>query len=382
MRPCFVILLHLLLLSGCASQPARKFTTTPAAPIIVETVALRESDLPFTYEGTGTVRARTSTAISARIMGYAREVRTQVGDQVHENQILVVLDSSEMEANVSRARAALEEVKSAIPEAESGIAAASARAELAQITYARVQDLFGKRSVTNQELDEALAQLKAATAAHEMARAKRVQLDAKLTQVEQEMRSATIQRSYAQIRAPFTGIILSRSIEPGTLTVPGAPLLTIERQDSYRLETSVEESRLPLAKVGRSVSVTIDGLGRSCSGKVSEIAPAVDPVARRGTVKIDLPPLSGLRSGLFGRAHFEAGVHSELIVPDASVVTRGQSLQFVYVAENNVAHARLVTLGVSANQNRQVLSGLNAGDRVVVPIPVGLTDGSRIEVRR
>lgn len=369
-----------LFLAGCGSEPARKVETKPALSIRVETVTLAETDWPSTYEATGTVRARTTATIAARLMGNAREVRAQVGDRVREGQVLVVLDAREMDSNVRRAEAAREEVKSRIPEAESGIAVAKAQVDLAQVTFERMRDLLHKRSITNQEFDESSARWKAAQAGLEMARAKRVQLDAKLAQSEQEIRAAGIQRGYAEITAPFSGTILTKSVEPGTLAVPGAPLFTMERAGNYRLEASVEESQLQLARVGKTVSVTIDGIDRTFPARIVEIVPSVDAAARTGTVKIDLPPLPELRSGLFGRARFETGVHRVLTVPAAAVVTRGQ-LQSVYVAESNMARVRLVTVGASAKDRLEVLSGLNPGDKVVVPIPPGLTDGSPLEVR-
>ena len=369
-----------LLLAGCGSETARKVETKPALSIRVETVTLAETDWPSTYEATGTVRARTTATIAARLMGNAREVRAQVGDRVREGQVLVVLDAREMDSNVRRAEAAREEVKSRIPEAESGIAAAKAQLDLAQVTFDRMQDLLRKRSITNQEFDEASARWKAAQAGLEMARAKRVQLDAKLAQSEQEIRAAGIQRGYAEITAPFSGTILTKSVEPGTLAVPGAPLFTMEREGTYRLEAAVEESQLHTARVGKAVSVTIDGIDRTFPARIAEIVPSVDAAARSGTVKIDLPPLPELRAGLFGRARFDTGVHRVLTVPAAAVVTRGQ-LQSVYVAESNMARVRLVTVGASAKDHMEVLSGLNPGDQVVVPIPPGLTDGSPIEVR-
>ena len=376
----YPLLTPLLLLIGCESEPSRKTVVTKAAPIPVETTTVAEFEIPSTYEATGTVRARTVTDVSAKLMGYAREVRAQVGDHVRQGQILVLLDARETESNVSRVQAAREEVQSAIPEAESAIEGARAQVDLAQATFTRIQELFNKRSVTSQEFDEASARLRAALSARDMTVARRAQSDAKLAQIDQEIRAAAIQRGYAEIAAPFPGTILSRSIEPGALAVPGATLFTLEREGAYRLEASVEESRLPLAKISGSVSVTIDGTDRSIAARIGEIVPSVDPSARTGTVKIDLPPLPGLRSGLFGRARFDAGARRELMVPAASVVTQGQ-LQLVFVAENNVAHARLVTLGASVNNRMQVLSGANPGDRIIVPIPTGLIDGSRIEVR-
>jgi len=223
--------------------------------------------------------------------------------------------------------------------------------------------------------------LKAAQAALDMARARRTQLDAKMAQMEQEVRAAGIQRGYSQIVAPFSGTIITKSIDPGTLAVPGAPLFTIERDGAYRLEASVEESRLSLARVGKTVSVTLDGMDRTVPGRIAEVVPSVDAAARTGTVKIDLPLLPELRSGMFGRALFDTGGRKVLTVSSAGVMERGQ-LQSVYVAENNIAHARMVTIGTRVNDKVEVLSGLNQGDRVIAPIPTGLADGARIEVHQ
>lgn len=271
-------------------------------------------------------------------------------------------------------------MKGAIPEAESGIAAASAQLDLAQVTFHRMQDLLNKRSITNQEFDEASARLKAAQAALDMARARRTQLDSKMAQIEQEVRAAGIQRGYSEITAPFSGTILTKSIEPGTLAVPGAPLFTLEREGTYRLEASVEESRLRLAPVGKTVSVTVDGIDRTFPARVAEIVPSVDATARTGTVKIDLPAIAELRSGLFGRASFGVGARKVLTIPSAGVMERGQ-LQSVYVAENNIARMRLVTLGATVRDKVEVLSGLTQGERLIVPVPATLTDGAPVEVR-
>jgi RND family efflux transporter MFP subunit len=272
-------------------------------------------------------------------------------------------------------------MKNAIPEAEGAVALARSQLDLAKATFDRMQDLLDKRSITNQEYDEASARLKAARAALDMACARRTQLDAKIAQIEQDVHAAGIQRGYSEIDAPFSGTVITRSIDPGTLAVPGAPLFTIERDGAYRLEASVEESRLSLMRVGITVSVTIDGIDRTFPAQVTEIVPSVEVATRTGTVKIDLPSLPGLRSGLFGKALFDTGGRKVLAIPDASVMERGQ-LQSVYVAENNIAHTRLITVGNRVGNRVEVLSGLEEGDGVIVPIPTKLADGDRIEVRQ
>jgi multidrug efflux pump subunit AcrA (membrane-fusion protein) len=249
MRPYYA-LAALLFLAGCGNEPADDTVGTPVTPMRVETVTIAETDRPSTYEATGTVRAKTTATISSKLMGYAREVRAQIGDRVREGQVLVVLDARDLDTSVAQAEAGREEVKSAIPEAESAVALARAQLDLAQVTFHRMQDLLNKRSITNQEYDEASARWKAAQASLDMARARRTQLDAKTAQIEQVVRAAKIQRGYSEIIAPFSGTIITKSIDPGTLAVPGAPLFTVERTGAYRLEAYVEESRLSLARVG------------------------------------------------------------------------------------------------------------------------------------
>lgn len=380
MRPYYALAV-LPFLTGCGSEPSLKAVTSPVTPMRVEAVAVTETDWPSTYEATGTVRAKTTATISSKLMGYAREVRAQIGDQVREGQPLVVLDARDLETSVARAEAGREEVKNAILEAESAVALSRSQLDLAQVTFHRMQDLWNKRSITNQEYDEASARLKAAQAALDMASARRTQLDAKMAQIEQEIRAAGIQRGYSEIKAPFSGIVIAKSVEPGTLAVPGAPLFTIERSGAYRLEVSVEESRLSLARVGKTVSVALDGIDGTFTAQIAEVVPSVDAAARTGTVKIDLPLLPELRSGLFGRALFDTGVRRVLTVPSEGVTERGQ-LQSVYIAEDNVAHTRLVTIGTRVKDKVEILSGLNQGDRVIVPIPAGLADGAPLEVRQ
>src|SRR6185436_16766956 len=224
----------LLFLAACGREPAEQMAIPPATPLRVETVAVAETDWPSTYEATGTVRARTTATISSKLMGYARDVRAQIGDRVRAGQVLVVLDARELDTSVARAKAGSEEVKSTIVEAESAVGLSKSQLDLARVTFQRMQDLWNKRSISNQEYDEASTRLKAAQAALEMAVARRTQLDAKVSQIEQEVRAAGIQRGYSEIIAPFAGIIITKSVDPGTLAVPGAPLFTIERDGGYR----------------------------------------------------------------------------------------------------------------------------------------------------
>jgi RND family efflux transporter MFP subunit len=212
-----------------------------------------------------------------------------------------------------------------------------------------------------------------------MARAKLAQLQSRITQAEQQQRAAQITLDYAQITAPFAGIVTAKSVEPGNLAAPGAPLLTIEREGSYRLEVAVDESKVRTVRAGTSTKVTLDALGRtSFDARVSEVVPAVDAASRAYTVKIDLPALPEIRSGLFGKAAFSQDARPALAIPAAALRERGQ-LQSVFVVENGVARTRLITTGQRFQDAIEVLSGLNAGETIVTS-PATLADGARVEV--
>ena len=369
-----------LLWNGCGDtvRPTKAATTTRA--VIVDAVTVTSREWPDTYEATGTVRARTSAVLSSKVMAYVRQADVQVGDHVKEGQELVTLDAQDLDANVRRAEAAEAEVRSVVPEAENGVTGAKANLDLAQITFKRMEELASKKSISSQEFDEASARLKSAQAGYEMARAKRSQLDSRLAQVEQEIRAARIMRNYTRIAAPFSGVITAKSVEPGNLAAPGAPLITVECEGAYRLEAAVDESKLPFVRTGQKVEVALEALERRLPATVSEIVPAVDSASRAYTVKIDLPALPNLRSGIFGRAWFSLGARKVVGVPAAAMMEHGQ-LQSVFVIEDGVARNRVITTGRRRTDDVEVLSGLSEGEKVVSPMPAGLADGARVEVR-
>jgi RND family efflux transporter MFP subunit len=376
----FSFLVSVAMWTACGHSASHTKAASPGPATPVQTTVVCLQQWPDLYEATGTVRAGTAAVLSSKVMAYVSEVSVQVGDRVQAGQNLVTLESNDLDANVRRAEAAGSEVRDAIPEAENGIAGAKANLDLAQSTFRRMQELASKKSISEHEFDEASAQLKSAQAAFSMAQAKRTQLDSKLAEVAQEIQAAKIMRDYARIAAPFSGVVTAKSVEPGNLAAPGAPLLTIERDGAYRLEASVEESKLPFVKTGQTVEIALEALDHRLTARVSEIVPAVDAAARAYIVKIDLPAMPNLRSGMFGRAWFPVGTRQVLVIPPAALVERGQ-LQSVFVAENGYAHTRLVTTGQRRQDAIEVLSGLSEGEKVVSPIPSDLADGERVEVR-
>lgn len=374
-----LVLLAAAGLAGCGGGKEAPRKAEPLPSVKAATVKLAEETVPEIYEATGTVRARVSSVLSARVMGYLREVRVQAGDTVQPGQVIAVIEAREIDSGLKQAEAAREEARNALPEVENAIAAAKAQLELAEATHRRMKSLFEQKSITQQEFDEAEARLRMARANYEMAAAKKAQLEQKIRQAESAVAQAATMKGYTEITAPFRGIVVERKAEPGMLAAPGMPIAVIEREGGYRLEAAVEENRLGKIRPGMAVQVLLDAVGTPQQGRVEEIVPAMDPGSRSFTVKIGVAG-GLLRSGMFGRARFAMGEKKALLVPASAVVKKGQVEQ-VYVVENGVARARLVTTGAAYGERIEILTGLRAGETVVAPVPAELRDGSPVEVR-
>jgi len=374
-----LVLLAAAGLAGCGGGKEAQRKAEPLPTVKVKAVKLAEETVPDLYEAPGTVRARVSSVVSARVMGYLREVRVQAGDRVRAGQVIAVIEAREIDSGLKQAEAAREEARNALPEVDNAIAAAKAQLDLAEATHRRMKSLFDQKSITQQEFDEVEARLRMARANHEMALAKRAQLEQKIRQAEAAVAQAAAMKGYMEITAPFSGIVVERKAEPGMLAAPGTPVAVIERDGGYRLEASVEENRLGRIRPGMSVEVILDAAGEPQQGRVEEIVPALDPGTRSFTVKIGVSGAM-LRSGMFGRARFAMGEKKALLVPASAVVKKGQVEQ-VFVIENGTARARLVTTGAALGGRLEVLSGLRAGETIAAAAPAELRDGSPVEVR-
>jgi RND family efflux transporter MFP subunit len=324
---------------------------------------IREEAIADNLTAVGTVKARNAAAIAARISGTITTVSVKEGDRVPKGKLLLTIDAAESTAGAAGAQAAVEE-------AQRGVEEAQARKNLADTTFARYQKLLQEQAVTRQEFDG--RQMERDVAAQGLARA-----NARLAQAREGARAAVAVAGYTRVTAPLAGLVTSKSAEPGMTVFPGTPLVTIEEEGHFRLEAQAPESLLGKVKPGDSVRVVVDGIGEM-AGKIAEVAAAAEPASRTLTVKIDIDA-KGLHSGIFGRASFPVGTRQGLLVPKGAVIERG-ALTSVWVAgKENIVRMRLVKTGEAVGDRIEVLSGLSAGERVVVGGAEKVVDGCKIE---
>jgi len=351
MRPLAVVLMTTGLIGAC-SHESKPREAMP--PITVRTTQVVSGPVVRMVEAGGSLHGVQEAVLAAKVMGSVVEIRKQAGDPIKQGDILVVLDGREVAGNIGQA--------------EGGLAQAEAAAALAEANYKRYELLFERGSASQLELDQARFANESAKGAVQQARA--------------AVQGAGSYRSYTQIPAPFDGRVVDRLAEVGDLAAPGRPLMSVEDASSLRLHVSLSENEAGVAQPGDSVVVEVPSVGgKTWTGVVAQVVPAVDPATRTLLVKIDLPKDGVLRSGMFARAHFEVGEREALSVPRTSLLKRG-GMDGVFVVENNTAMFRLVQPAASpAGDAVEVLAGLTAGDRVVLNPPPTLTEGAAVEVQ-
>ncbi len=362
-----------LALAGCSvGRAAAPLDTTE--PIPVTTAQALMTDAASAIDSGGVVQARTTAAISARILATVREVRVSPGDRVHAGQTLILLDGGDSAAGARAARSAALAAEQGAQAAAAELQAADAGLVLARASHDRIAGLQARRSATAQELDDATATLRSAEARVAGASARTLQAASAVDSARATSDQARTTESFTAIAAPFDGMVSEKMIEPGNLASPGTPLLRLEDTREFRLEVRVDESRAGRIRNGDSVPVSLGAGTSSISGTVVEVSRAVDADARAFLVKIALPDVSGLRSGEFGKARFKGAPRRVLAIPRSAIVRRGQ-LTSVFVVENDVARVRLVNLSES-----EVLAGLSESEVVILSPPAGVTDGRRVSV--
>ncbi len=373
------IVAGLTLVGAVAPGCSRGTTMVPAEvadPIAVTVATVGVADVAGTFEAGGVVEARTTATLMARILAPVSDVRVSPGDRIRSGQVLIVLDGRDLAAQARRARAEGIAADQNVIAAESERQAADDALALTRATHARIAGLHAKRSATAQELDDVTGVLRAAEARIAGALARQRAAAAGVEGAKAASDAADTTESFSRIVAPFDGVVTEKMVEPGNMAAPGTPLMRVEDARGFRLDVRVDESRIGQIAPGATVPVALDagadGSARMVSGTVTEVGRAVDADTRAFLVKISLPAESGLRSGMFGRAHFNTRTRRALTVPASALVHRGQ-MTSVFVVEKDIARVRLVNVS-----GTEVLAGLSDGDVVIIAAPPTVSDGRRV----
>ncbi len=303
------------------------------------TDVVHEVTKEYIEEAVGTLKAASRSEISAKILATIQEMHVAAGDIVHKGDLLVTLNTRELESRLSQAREVL--------------AAAEAALEEARRDFERAESLIRSNAISKQEFDSSQARLNVAQADRRRA--------------QQAVEEAEVLLSYSQIRAPKDGRIVDRLAEPGDTAQPGKPLLTLYDVSTLRLETPVLERLAVKLKVGQKLTVHVDSIDQDFEATIDEIVPQADAASRSFLVRASLPRSDNLYEGMYGRLQIPAGSRRHLCLTTDAIRRIGQ-LEFVdVVLEDGTLQRRLIKTGRLGMPGRvEVLSGVEAGDRVVL----------------
>ncbi|HMK33494.1 MAG TPA: efflux RND transporter periplasmic adaptor subunit [Desulfomonilaceae bacterium] len=324
--------------SLCAQNAAaegKPADRNPESPKIVQVETLRtQGDVTVS----GSVVARQTAVLSARVSGYITDLKVDAGDHVSNGQELVRIDTKELSEREKEARAALDSANADLSNAEKDLH--------------RYTPLYESRAVSKQQFDEIQKKYDVAQAARQKARA--------------ALDQAGTQLSYGDIRAPFDGIIADKMVNVGDLAMPGRPLLTVYMPGTLELVAPVGEQYAKFIKEGTQVSIAIPSLGFRQSASIREVVPQTSEQTKTITVKAPIPDTRGLNPGVYGTLTFHT-VSSEVIaVPLQAVRIVGQ-LQTVRVVRDNRIETRYVRTGRKLNDEKiEILSGLDPDEKILV----------------
>jgi RND family efflux transporter MFP subunit len=186
--------------------------------------------------------------------------------------------------------------------------------------------------------------------------------------------------AYSEVKAPFNGVVAERMVEVGDMAAPGRPLFVIEDTSKVKIEGQAPESLAAGLSVGDPVGVETGG--ESFEAALFELLPAADPRSRTFTVRALMDNPGGrLRSGMFARLHLGGESRPVVTAPETAILRRGPLTGIFVVADDSTARLRWITLGRARGGVVEILSGLQAGERVVLHPESALEDGRPVEVR-
>lgn len=302
----------------------------------------------------GTVMPTEYVQVASRMSGYVQNIRVHEGESVKKGELLLKVNPTEVAAGVSQARAQLDKARAALATAKEN--------------YNRFKNLYAEQAVPKQRFDQVKLAYTAARNDYKAAQA--------------GLRQAENQVSYAEVRAPFDGVIFSKKVSNGQLVGPGQTLMVFYNPGQLEVDVQVDDFAYYHLKLGEHVPIQFSGPNREpqhTEATVQTMVVASNPHTHTHTVKLLLPASSKVDGGAYARVMIPVQTQQAILVPRSAVQVRAGITGVFVVGSDNQAVFRMVTLGEQRGDKVVVLSGLSAGDRLILSASSELYNGTRIE---
>ncbi len=347
-----ILLLVICLPTGCSKNQK---DTSVAMPAVRVAPVRRVDDFKYVQVSGSVVSPCAPSMISFLVSGRVTQVLPREGDYVKAGQLLAVIDSADYRLSVQSATAQTVQARVALQRAES--------------EYARMKFLFDSKSLAPNDFEKFRAAYDAA----------RQQLD-QANANEQLMRKHLID---TELRAPVSGFVAMRGIEPGDLAAPGRPVFSIVGIDPVEIHVGVPETDVRLLRKGSKVTITVPALpGRTFRGTVGLVNVAADPTSRTYMTRIIVAnPDRVLRIGMIAEAGIQSPERTKVMTLPGDAVVRdpqGAKMVYVYYPDKKRVHARQIETGALYDRDVQIKRGLSGTELVVIAGQDKLREGETV----
>jgi len=359
-------------LAGCAPRSAPRIT--------VKTAPARQDRIVRTVEFSGVLVPNRTVNVFSKIAGQATSVTTDVGGKVRAGQLLVQIDTKELNAQLAVAEASASGVSDQAGSVKTSLETARLNLEMAQRSYDRTKTLLDTKVVTQSQLDDAQTKLDLAKAAYDTASHQYQTVSGSgLAQAEAQVNLIKVQISNSTITSPINGIVTNRNINPGEIPSLSSPLFTIADLATLKLQGNVSQEDVVRLAVGSAVKVIVDALStRTYPGRIEQVGPIAAATGQYFPVVVSLRNDGRLFAGMTAKASQEWTSAPGIVVPLSAVTDPRDGAASVFVVSDGRVRRRDVTLGPRNDKEVQVLSGLAAGEVVATSSVSSLLDGMEV----
>ncbi len=330
--------------------------------------------------------------VYAKESGYVKKLSVDYGSHVKQGQVMAVLEIPELEAQLQEDQAEIRNASDQVNRAQNELKRYEAQYNALHLQYSRLNSVFQNQPgiVAQQEVDDAQGKDLAAASQVDAGKSALEAAQSQLAVAKAKLNHDQTLYDYAKITAPFTGVVTERYANLGTLIQAGTnsstqamPLVKLSQDDLFRLVIPIPESYVRYIRVGEPVSVRVPSLNRTFPGKVARFSEDVRQDTRTMHTEVDVPnPQRVLVPGLYAEADVGLEHRDDIpVVPLQSINHEGDKTTVFLVNSNGEVEDRPVMLGIQTSVDAEVVSGLNAGEIVVVSDRSGLKPGQKVHAQ-
>jgi len=386
-RILWIAVLLCLLLAALFLILRNRYGKAPAAqPRAAAVVAVTRGNLASALTVAGQFQPYQQVDLHAKVSGYIRWIKVDIGDRVRQGEVLALLEVPELQNQVEGAQAEVRHSQSDITRAQSEVVSAESTYSALHAEYTRLEEASKERPglIAEQELDDARAKDQQAAAQVGVAKASLNAMQEQLGVSRATRSRLETMSGYEQIVAPFAGVVTKRYADTGTLIQAGQdnntntlPVVQVAESDLLRLRMPVPESDVPYIQVGGDVQVKVNATGRIFTGKIIRFSRALDTNTRTMLTEVDVSNRDlSLSPGMYAETTIQLLQKNDaLILPAQAVVQSGDQSYVLLVDATNHVEKRNVTLGIQTSNRVEIASGLQAGDNVIASGQTGYQPG-------